>query len=578
MDERKTAFRSELIAAAQGKIPVDLLVKNGTLVNVLSASMMPGTHIAVHKGYVVGFGRYEASSVVDVKGSFVAPGFFDGHCHLESSMVSPSEFARAVIPRGVTAVVTDPHEIANVCGKAGIRFMLDAGEDLPLDIYVMLPSCVPSSTFETSGAVLLAGDLREFMEHKRVLGLGELMNVPGTLSADPLIMEKLALAVGRLVDGHAPGLSGKELSAYIIAGPSSDHECVTMEEAGEKLEKGMTVMLREGTYAKNLESLLPLVTPLNYRQFVLVTDDIDPLDIREQGHIDHLVRKVISLGVDPLIAFSMATLNAARHFHLPSHGAIAPGYQADMVVIDDLWHARKVFKKGVLVAEDGLPLFSAPPLDLSPVRRTVSALPFDEALFRVPARSLRIHCIGIVPHEIVTEDLVIDAKVNDGHIVADPGNDIAKIAVIERHHATGGMAVGFIKGLGLRKGACASTIAHDSHNIIVAGMNDHDMKRAVDTVIGYEGGIAIVEGGLVKAALPLPLGGLMSDGSFADVAEKKAALNRAAVECGMEKNQPFMILSFMALPVIPALRITDKGLVDEKALRYQGLFDEVPVP
>jgi adenine deaminase len=564
----------EMIRAARGELRVDLALTGGRLVNVFSGTISAPMTIAIHRGRIVGFGDYEAETVIDVEGNYVAPGFIDGHIHMESSMLSPLEFARAAFPLGTTSVVIDPHEIANVRGRAGIDYMLAADREIPLDIFVMIPSCVPATHLETGGAVLNAADIRDLIHRPNVLGLAELMNFPGVLAADGEMMEKLAAAEGKMVDGHSPMLSGKDLSAYIIAGPSSDHECTTLDEAREKLEKGMDIMIREGSLAKNLAALLPLVTPANHHHFMLVSDDRLPQDLKNEGHLNGVIRKAIEWGLDPLIAISMATINPARHFNIRHRGALAPGYDADLVIFDDFrsFAIERVFKKGTLLAEKGVPLFPRSRIDSAPIRNTVSIAPFSSESLRIPARGKDIHCIGVFANQIVTEHLTMAATIKDGFAVADPERDLAKIAVIERHKASGNVGLAFIKGLGIKRGALATTIAHDSHNIVVAGINDDDMIRAVERIVELQGGIVMIEGGQVRAELPLPLGGLMSDASFEEVAEKMEDLESMSRALGMSDHHSFLSLSFMALPVIPELKLTDRGLVDVKSFSLIGLF------
>jgi adenine deaminase len=569
-----SSVAEEMIRAARGEMKVDLAITGGRLVNVLSGTITEPEGIAIHRGKVVGFGVYEAERVIDVEGKYVAPGFIDGHIHLESSMLSPQEFARAAFPLGTTSAVIDPHEIANVKGREGIDYMLAADREIPLDLFVMIPSCVPATHLETSGALLDARDIQELIHHPGVRGLAELMNFPGVLMADKEIMDKLAAAEGRVIDGHSPLLSGKDLSAYILAGPSTDHECTGLDEAREKLEKGMHIMIREGSLAKNLEALLPLVTPANHHNFMLVSDDRLPQDLKKEGHVNAIIKKALSWGLDPLLALSMATINPARHFNLKHRGALAPGYDADMVIFDNFanFSLEMVFKKGVLMAEKGKPLFPRSFVDDASIRNSVSAAPISLASFHIPARGREIHCIGVHANQIVTKHLITSCSINDGCAVADPERDMAKIAVIERHRASGNVGLGFIQGLGIKKGALATTIAHDSHNIVVAGMNDEDMLKAVERIVELQGGIVIVEGGTIKADLPLPLGGLMSDAPFEEVAKKMEFLDTMSQAIGMSDQNSFMTLSFIALPVIPELKLTDKGLVDVASFSLIGLF------
>lgn len=506
-----------LIAVARSEEPADLWLKNAQVVNVLSAEIH-SADVAIYEGRVVGFGPYEARQTIDLEGRYLCPGFIDGHVHLESSMVQPSEFARAVVPHGTTAVVADPHEIANVLGLDGVRYVLEASEGLPLTIYVMLPSCVPATQMETAGAELSAADLATLLDHPRVLGLAEMMNFPGVLFRVPEVLEKIGMAGQRPVDGHAPGLSGKDLNAYVAAGVRSDHECTTLDEAREKLRLGMHIFIREGTTARNLRDLLPLVTPANARRCSFVTDDRHPEDLLSEGHIDDLVRKAVAQRLDPVIAVQMASINTAEYFGLRNVGAIAPGYRADLLVVDDMerFGIAQVFAAGQLVAEEGrflplpaelpgVPLESTMHLDLTALDFTIAA---GEGLARV---------IGVIPGQIITERLIVQVPVKNGQAVADPAQDLLKMAVVERHQNTGNVGLGFVKGFGLRKGAIASSVAHDSHNIVVVGADDTDMRAAVEAVAEMGGGQVVVTDGQVKAQLPLPIAGLMSDQPLEEV-------------------------------------------------------------
>ena len=563
-----------LIAVARSEEPADLWLKNAQVVNVLSAEIH-SADVAIYEGRVVGFGPYEARQTIDLEGRYLCPGFIDGHVHLESSMVQPSEFARAVVPHGTTAVVADPHEIANVLGLDGVRYVLEASEGLPLTIYVMLPSCVPATQMETAGAELSAADLATLLDHPRVLGLAEMMNFPGVLFRVPEVLEKIGMAGQRPVDGHAPGLSGKDLNAYVAAGVRSDHECTTLDEAREKLRLGMHIFIREGTTARNLRDLLPLVTPANARRCSFVTDDRHPEDLLSEGHIDDLVRKAVAQRLDPVIAVQMASINTAEYFGLRNVGAIAPGYRADLLVVDDMerFGIAQVFAAGQLVAEEGrflplpaelpgVPLESTMHLDLTALDFTIAA---GEGLARV---------IGVIPGQIITERLIVQVPVKNGQAVADPAQDLLKMAVVERHQNTGNVGLGFVKGFGLRKGAIASSVAHDSHNIVVVGADDTDMRAAVGAVGGMGGGQVVVTDGQVKAQLPLPIAGLMSDQPLEEVRDRIEALTAAARELGCVLPDPLMTMSFLSLPVIPTLKLTDKGLVDVEQFAVVPLFSQ----
>jgi adenine deaminase len=564
------------IAFAKGEKEVDLLLTNARLINVFSGRIEHQA-IAIAQGQVVGFGEYPAKQVLDLKGRFVAPGFIDAHVHIESSMVGVGEYARAVLPHGVTTVVTDFHEIANVMGIKGIQLMREGIETLPLNLYVMLPSCVPATPLETAGAEIKAEDLKDLMQEEWVKGLGEMMNFPGVIHGEPEVLKKIEAAQGKRVDGHAPGLSGKELIAYIAAGISSDHECTHREEAEEKLSQGMYIMIREGSTAKNLEELIKIVTPLNARRCMFVTDDCHPADLIAQGGVDHCVRKAIQLGLDPVIAIQMATVNPAQYFPLPGIGAIAPGYQADLVVIEDLGKFRisQVFKAGRLVAEEGQVLPAVIDETKVKVENTFNRPSISAAQFRIKALAERAKVIETIPHQIITKKGVHSVKTKEGWAVADRARDILKIAVVERHKGTGNIGLGFVKGFGLANGAIASSVAHDSHNIVVVGANDDDMAQAVQGIAEMHGGLIAVKGGETLASLPLPIGGLMSDRSIEEVSDALNLLHRMVREMGCTLEEPFMALSFLALPVIPELKITDKGLVDVTQFKIVPLFGDV---
>jgi adenine deaminase len=567
-------IREELIAAARGEIEADLLLSGGMLANVLSGEVYRAD-VAVHRGRIIGFECSSARKVLELDGQIIAPGFIDGHVHIESSMASVPEYARAVVPRGTTALVADPHEIANVWGAEGIRYILDSSKDLPLDVYVMLPSCVPATNLETAGARLRAEDLGPLMQEERVLSLAEVMNYPGVLFRDPKVMAKLALAEGRPVDGHAPGLSGRDLSAYISAGIGSDHECTTIDEAREKLRSGMHIMLREGSAAKNLRDLLPLVSPANASRFLFVSDDRHPADLLGQGHIDFMVRTAVELGLEPVIALKIASYNAAQYFGLHHLGAIMPGYRADMVVLDDLEGLRvtKVIKDGRVVAEEGrlcVPLRPAGGADL----RSMKIAPISPGSFSIQAEEGPARVIGVVDQQIVTRALFLPPKINDGFVVSDTEQDILKMAVVERHKGTGNIGLGLVQGFGLHCGAIATSVAHDSHNIAVVGVKDEDMLAAVLAVKEMSGGLVALADGKVLARLPLPVAGLMSGASLQDVADGMKGCIEAAAVLGCRLSDPFMTLSFLCLPVIPELKLTDRGLVDVGVFRLVGMFGE----
>lgn len=555
----------ELIAVARGGRPADLLIKNANVIDVLSGDIFE-TGVAVFRGRIAGFGDYRARTTIDAGGRYLSPGFIDGHVHVESSMLTPAEYARSVVPHGTTAIVADPHEIANVLGIEGINYMLRSSEHLPLGFFVMLPSCVPATDMETSGAVLSSGDLALMIGEPRVLGIAELMNYAGVIRGDHEVLNKvrLGLTAGKRVDGHAPGVSGKELSAYVGAGIKSDHESIAASEALEKLRLGMYVMVREGTNAKNLKELTRIVTPRNNRQFLFVTDDESAEDLLEVGHIDHLLRLAVVEGLDPVMAVQMATINAAQYFKLEDRGAIAPGYRADLVLLDDLsaFRVAAVMNGGKVVARDG----EALPFEAHGPKRSVrSTVNVDVASLddlRIPARGGAVRVIEVVPDQIVTNKLAMEAPVRLGSFTSDPSRDLLKVAVVERHMASGNIGLGFARGFGLKHGAIASTVAHDSHNIIAVGVEDADLKQAVLEIKGMKGGLVVVAGGRVLASLDLPIAGLMSDKPARDVAKGVRAAIEAAGSLGCRLRNPFMQISFLALPVIPELRITDKGLVD----------------
>ena len=574
----------ELISAARGEIEVDLLLEGAEIVNTLSGEQHHAD-VAVHKGRVVGFDCYSARACIDLSGFVLSPGFIDGHVHIESTMVTVPEYARAVVPKGTTSVVIDPHEIANVSGVEGIRYMLESSRRVPLNVYVMLPSSVPATKMETSGAVLDAESLSELMDDERVLGLAEVMNYPGVVFRDPEVLRKIRLAGNKRVDGHAPQLSGRDLAAYIIAGIKSDHECTTLEEANEKLRQGMYIMIREGSAAKNLLELLPLVTPQNARQFIFVSDDRHPADILREGHIDFMIKAAIKNGLDPILTLQIASLNAAAYFGLRDLGAIAPGYRADIAVLEDLesLNVVKVIKDGKLVAEGGhltARLESTP----APKGTTMRTGLLDVGSFRIKSERIRsegsrsrpspARVIGIIPDQIITKSLTIQPKTANGLVVADSDKDLLKMAVVERHRATGNIGLGLVKGFGLQSGAIATSVAHDSHNIVVVGVTDEEMLGAVLKVKEMGGGLAVIKEGRIKASLPLPVAGLLSEMYMRDVAKGIDDCIEAAHDLGCKLKDPFITLSFLCLPVIPELKLTDKGLVDVAKFQLVPLFME----
>jgi adenine deaminase len=564
---------AEFIEVARGDEPADLLLKNAKVVNVFTGRIQE-THVAVFDSRIVGLGEYRAREVINLQGRYLCPGLIDAHVHIESAMVPPNEFARAVVPRGPTTVVADPHEIANVLGLEGIRYMLDMAKYNPLSVYVMAPSCVPSTDMETTGAALYWYDLQTLQHEPYVLGLGEMMNYPGVVNGVPDVLDKLRAFQGRVKDGHAPGLAGKGLMAYAAANIGSDHECITPEEALQRLELGMFVFLREATTARNLRDLLPIVDEHTSRRLCFCTDDRVPADLMDEGHIDYMVRVAIAEGVDPITAIRMATLNPSEYFHLHDRGAIAPARRADLVAFSDLQapRAEMVFRDGKLVAQDGqvIPWDRPRP---APVVRSSMNVDLANTHLRIEANGRRVRCIGIIPDQVVTEHLILEMPNRDGEIMTEPEQDVLKIAVIERHLATGNVGLGFVKGMGLGKGAIASTVAHDHHNIVVTGADDESMMTAVQATVAIRGGMTVAYGDTVLAQLPLPIAGLMSDQPIETVRQQMDEVLAAARQLGSPLRDPFMTLGFLALPVIPSLKLTDRGLVDVDRFELVSLFD-----
>jgi len=565
---------ADRVAAARGDAPADLLLTNLQLVNVFSGEVYSAA-IAIKDGLIVGVGAgYRAVRTVDLGGRYVAPGLIDAHVHIESSLCAPPEFSRAALAHGVTTVITDPHEIANVHGLAGIRFMLDAARATPLGIFVMASSCVPATHMETAGAALDADDLRSLLEDPRVLGLAEVMNYPGVVQGFPDVLAKIETFAGRVLDGHAPGLTGQALNAYVAAGIGSDHECTTVEEAREKLRQGLVIFIREATNAQNLRALLPLITPANSRRICWCTDDRQPADLLDDGSIDHLVRVAIAEGpLDPITALRLGTLNPAEYFRLHDRGAIAPGRRADLFVFSDLRapRAEQVYVGGRLVAEDGALVVELGQIDAAPLPPSMR-VDWRAVDFAIPAQGGQVRVIGSREGQLVTDALTLAPTVRDGQAVADPVRDLLKMAVIERHGVRPGMGKGFIQGIGLRRGAIAGTVAHDHHNLVVIGADDASMLTAARAVERMGGGLAAADGERVLAELPLPIGGLMSDRPIAEVRRKLDALLAASAELGSPLHDPFMAMSFMALEVIPHLKLTDVGLVDVDKFEVTGLF------
>lgn len=561
------------LSIARGERPAELLFKNANVVNVLSGEIYR-TNVAVDDGRVIALGEYEAMKVIDLQGSFLAPSLIDGHFHVESSMLTAPEFARAVVPHGTGAVVIDPHEYANVLGLDGIRYVLESSKNLPLDFFIMLPSCVPATAFETAGARLTADDLKLMIADERIAGVAELMNYPGVYLGMESELEKIHAGKGKNIDGHAPGLRGKNLNAYVLAGVRSDHESTELAEAQEKLRTGMHILLREGSTERNLGTLVGLINSHNAMNCSFATDDKLAGDLASEGHIDHCVRKAIKAGLPPVTALQIATINTARHYRLRNFGAIAPRFWADFIVFDDLRNpvVRQTYKKGTLVAENGK--YVAPQPSAVPQPRSTMNLRFDAKRdFEVrQERPSRIRVIEIVPNQIVTKEIIEIPRTANGQVFPDVERDILKLVVVERHRATGNVGVGFVRGFKLKTGALGSTVAHDAHNVVVVGTNDGDIELAISELQKLQGGQVAVANGVVKAELALPIAGLVSDRPLEEVIQRIADLNAAAHELGCELEAPFMTLSFLSLSPIPELKLTDQGLIDAVNLKRTSLF------
>jgi adenine deaminase len=562
-----------LIRHARGDEPADLLLRNGRVVNVLSGQV-EASSVAVAGEFIVGLGDYPARHEIDLGGAYVAPGFIDAHVHIESSLLPPAEFARAVVPRGTTTVVTDPHEIANVLGLEGIRFMFESAKFGPLNMYVMASSCVPATALATSGAALHGYDLLPLKADPWVLGLAEVMNYHGVIGAEDAVLEKIGAFQDRVIDGHSPGLTGPGLQAYVAAGVQSDHESTSAGEALEKLRLGMMVMIREGSVARDLEALVPIVTPSNQHRFCFCTDDCQPSDLVDRGGIDHAIRQAIRFGMDPVSAIRLATWNPAQHFRLQQRGAITPGRRADLVVFDDLEapRPRLVFRNGALMAKDGRMV--VPPRPPSRTLRSTMNVAWDAVGFGIPASGRLVRVIGVTDGCLLTESLHGEPVIRDGAAHADPARDLLKLAVIERHMASGAVGKGFVRGLGLREGALASSVAHDHHNLIVAGADDESMMTAARRVGAMHGGMVVANGARVLAEVALPLGGLMSAEPVETVTRQVEAALAAARALGARLHDPFMAMSFLALEVMPALKLTDRGLVDVGRLELVPLWTD----
>ncbi len=545
------------IAVARGDEPADLVVRGGRVLSVFTREWLD-CDVAVADGVIAGLGSYDGNEVIDAAGRFVVPGFIDAHMHLESVKLLVDEFARLVLPFGTTAVVADPHEIANVLGVDGVHWLLDVSADLQLEVFFMAPSCVPASPFESPRRPLGPGDLESLMRRRRVLGLAEMMNFPAVVSGSATELEKLALQGAAHVDGHAPGLLGKELQAYVAAGIRSDHEALTVEEGRERLRAGMWLLIREASMARSLQALLPLALEFGPARIAFCTDDRDPEDIADDGHINGMVREAVAAGVPVEDALIMASLSAAQWHKLDRHGAIAPGYHADLLVLPDLERFLPD-----LVLKRGRPIVPRPSIPVPDwVRQTVRIAPIRLSDLEIPSAGGKIRAIGLIEDQVVTRSLVCDPVVDAGRAIADPTADLAKIAVIERHLATGRVGLGFVSGSSLERGALASSVAHDAHNLVVVGMNDSDMIFAVEHLASIGGGIVAVADGKVIADCPLPVAGLLSDAPLAEVIERSRACNDAAAALGWSGATPFLTLAFLALSVIPSLKLTDRGLVD----------------
>lgn len=557
--DRQLAAKQRIIAVAAGREKADLVLKNAKYLNVFSNEFLCGD-IAVANGLIAGVGKYDGKTEIDVSGKLVLPGFIDAHIHLESSMVTPAEFAKAVVAHGTTTVITDPHEITNVMGIDGVEYMIQASQNLPIDVHFMMPSCVPATEIDESGAELDCKDIDLYLDNKKVLGLAEMMNYVGVINGDKNVLSKIVTSQAhhKKIDGHAPELSGNDLNAYIAAGVYSDHECSTFENALEKLRKGQFIMIREGTAAHNLKALMPLLTQQYYSRCMFATDDKHPSDLLYGGHIDYIVKQALKNGADPIVALKTATHHAARYFLLNNKGAIASGYLADIVVVDNLedFNVETVFKRGKLVFDGEVKDFSAPTVDEKLAEKCFDTFHLDSVTpssFKVDGK---LGLIGLVGGELLTRNLGTADKI-------DVENDILKIACIERHKGTNHIGVGYVKGYSLKSGAVATSVAHDSHNIITVGCNDDDIAVAVNAIKDSKGGIAVVESGKIKALLELPIAGLMSDEPLTTVNEKLENAKSSAYELGADKSiDPFMTLSFLSLPVIPSLRITTKGVFD----------------
>ena len=560
------------LAAAKGDVEADLLVKNARVINVLSGEIHT-ENVAIYDGRFLGFGDYDAKDTLDADGLYMAPGFIDGHIHFESTMLTLPEFSRAALRYGTTCVVIDPHEITNVLGLDGIRYVLHSINQIPLDVFVMLPSCVPATPLETSGSSISHNELNYMIQEERVAGIGEVMNFPAVINGEEEVHKRIAAAKWKKVDGHAPGISGKDLNAYIFSNIDSDHESTTAAEAKEKLRKGMHILLREGTAERNLKDLIPIVNKSNSWHFSFATDDKHPDDLLEEGLIDHSLRKAIALGMDPITAFQIASINTSNHYRLKNVGAIKPRYWADFVLLSDYKKVMidVVYKKGLPVSTDK----SRVPDQLVEIPSVRGAMNPGEIVpenFKIKAAGEKIRVIDILPDQIVTEKIIVDANIKDGFLESDMDNDILKIVVIERHRATGRIGKAFVRGFGLKTGAIGSTVAHDAHNIVIVGTNDEDMFKAFQQIKRNQGGLVVIDNKITVAELPLPVAGLLSNTTFESTAGNLKELKNKVKTLGGTHKSPFMILSFLCLSAIPKLKVTDLGLIDVEAFKVTSLF------
>ena len=565
---------AQFISVAKGSVQADLLLENCNIVNLFSG-VIKKENIAIFNGYIIGFGNYTAKKNIDMQGQFIAPGFIDGHVHIESSMLSPEQFAYSIIIKGTTTIIADPHEIVNVLGLEGLSLFIERSQNLPVDIYFMMPSCVPATHLETSAFNISSAEMAPWLENKRILGLGEMMNFPGVIYEDTDVLNKILLYKNKIIDGHAPLLRGKQLSAYISAGISSDHESSTFDESLEKLEKGMFTLIREGSAAKNLDAISPLVNQHNSRFFGFCTDDRHPDFLVDKGHINHIVKKAMRLGMNPITAFQLSSLNIAKYYNLKNTGSLGIGYKADFIVFDnfDNLNIKKVFKNGELVVENGELIKEYKTNEIAS-KNTINIPELNSEIFNIVDKGKKNNIIELIPNQIITKKTIASLKSKNNHLIPDIENDILKISVIERHLGTGKSFSAFVKGFGLNKGAICSTVAHDSHNLIILGTNDQDMLKCVDVIREMKGGLAVVYNGEILASLALPFGGIMSEKSLLEVKKDYDKIIASAKELGCKIQDPFMKLSFLALPVIPEIKITDKGLVDVNKFDFISIYQE----